>query len=145
MTNPRLAFQLPRGYAYLASPYSHPEMDVVERRVQQTQLASLWLIHHGWVVYSPILHWHSTAGAYGVGTTARDWIRQNETMLRDAKEGLMLLQLEGWRESLGVQMELDLALELALPIREISPTYNPVTDTVGWIMLAVLGDPRVSP
>lgn len=41
-----------------------------------------------------------------------------------ACDELVVLLLPGWRESEGVQAEIDLALELDLPIRYLEPTTH---------------------
>lgn len=131
------------GYAYLASPYSYKDPALVQHRFEEAQRAAAWLMTRSFVVYSPIVHWHSIATKYKFKTAAADWIEQNQVMLRDAKEGLILLALRGWRESVGVNMEIDWALEAAQPIREMITVYDAETKEESFLLMSILGDPRL--
>lgn len=48
------------------------------------------------------------------------WERFDREYLCLASE-LVVLKLDGWRESVGVQAEIDLAIDLGLPIRFLAP------------------------
>lgn len=131
----------PLGYAYLASPYRDSDPDIMEARCNLAQQAAAWLVHQGFVVYSPIAHWHPIAAEWDE-TVIRYWEKQDRIMLRDAKEGIIILQIAGWCESQGVNMEIEWALANAQPIREMTRTYNAKTGEISWIIISVLGDPR---
>lgn len=132
------------GYAYLASPYSYKDPALVQHRFEEAQRATAWLMTRGFVVYSPIVHWHPIATKYKFKTAAADWIEQNQVMLRDAKEGLILLALRGWRESVGVNMEIDWALREGQPIRSMFLAYDDDIKEETFILVSVLSYPRLT-
>lgn len=132
------------GYAYLASPYSYKDPALVQHRFEEGQRATAWLMTQGFVVYSPIAHWHPIATKHKLAGTAADFAEQNKIMLRDAKEGLILLALRGWRESVGVNMEIDWALREGQPIRSMFLAYDDDAKEDTFILVSVLGDPRLT-
>jgi len=105
---------------YLASPYSHPDPLVVEDRYQKALKIVAEYAQLKIAVYSPIVHWHVVAKRYELPTDAAFWAGLNETMLKRCSK-LVVLAIDGWNESLGVQQEYDWALELGLPISFIKP------------------------
>jgi nucleoside 2-deoxyribosyltransferase len=104
---------------YLASPYSHPDATIREARFQAACRAAAALIRAGHAVYSPIAHSHPIA-AYGLPTDWSYWERDARLHLKTRAE-VVVLTLDGWRESVGVAAELAIAAELGLPVRYLSP------------------------
>lgn len=93
-------------YWYLASPYSKYRygMDAAWRRVCGVTGR---LVKAGVPVYSPIAHTHPVAlYSYMDPTDHKIWLPADEPMMR-AASGLLVLMMEGWRDSLGVQFEID--------------------------------------
>jgi hypothetical protein len=62
----------------------------------------------GEVVYSPIVHSHPMAVAHNLGLDFATWERQDHAMIR-ACERMVVLKLDGWRESKGVRAEIEYA------------------------------------
>ncbi len=104
---------------YLASPYSHSEPSVHEQRFRAACVAAARLMRAGRVVFSPIAHGHSIA-AYGLPTDWRFWERFDREQLARCDE-VVVLTLDGWRESAGVQAEIRIAGELGKPVRYLEP------------------------
>jgi nucleoside 2-deoxyribosyltransferase len=104
---------------YLASPYTHPDPAVREQRFQAACRAAAALIHEGFVVFAPIVHSHPVA-AYGLPTSWAFWRKQDQEHLEQCDE-LLVLMLDGWQESTGVQAEILLARELGKPVRYLAP------------------------
>lgn len=104
---------------YLASPYTHPDPAVREERFQQACRAAAALVNAGHVVFAPIVHSHPIA-AYGLPTTWAFWRQQDQAFLERCDE-LVVLMLDGWRQSAGVQGEIGLAQELGKPTRFLEP------------------------
>ncbi len=104
---------------YLASPYSHPESSVREQRFRAACVAAVRLIRVGHIVFSPITHGHSLA-LHGLPTDWRFWERFDHRQLACCDE-MIVLTLDGWRESEGVQAEIRLATEFGKPIRYLDP------------------------
>ena len=105
---------------YLASPYSHPDPTVVEERYQKALAAVAKYAQLKIAVYSPIVHWHCVAQRYELPTDAAFWSGLNETMLKRCSK-LVVLAIDGWSGSVGIQQEYDWALALDLPISFIKP------------------------
>src|SRR6516225_6948685 len=70
-----------RGFAYLASPYSHPLTEVVNKRYDAALHATAYLLkHHVWV-YSPIVHCHELAFTFDLPLNFDFWTDYNFAML----------------------------------------------------------------
>jgi hypothetical protein len=95
---------------YIASPYSHPEASVREQRFQSACVAASELMRAGHVVYCPIAHGHPIA-QHGLPTDWLYWERSNRRLLAVCDK-VMVVTLEGWEESEGVQAEIQMAGEL---------------------------------
>ena len=100
---------------YLASPYTHPDPSVRASRFRATCQAAAKLIQQGNLVFAPIAHSHPMT-EFGLPSDWRFWECHDVEFLRRCNE-LAVLKLDGWRESRGVQAEIDLAIEMDLPIR----------------------------
>lgn len=102
-------------YVYLASPYSHPDYAVRERRYREAQHATIALMRDGNVVYSPIVHSHPLSGIMPPRDHAF-WMRQCFPMLAHASE-LVILTIDGTEDSVGVRKEREIAESLGMPIK----------------------------
>jgi len=103
---------------YLASPYSHPNPAIREQRFQAACRAAARLMRAGNLVFSPIAHGHSIA-AHGLPTDWRFWERFDREQLARCDE-VVVLTMDGWRESAGVQAEIRIAGELSKPVRYLA-------------------------
>jgi len=92
---------------YLVSPYSHPDALVREARFDAACRATADLVRADRVVFSPIVHGHPLV-RYGLPTDWSFWQRFDLEHLRRCDE-VLLLQVDGWRESEGVGAEMELA------------------------------------
>jgi len=104
---------------YLASPYSHPNPAVREQRFQSACRAAAALILVGQPVFSPIAHSHPLV-AYGLPTDWSYWECSAKAHLKTSDE-VVVLTLEGWKQSVGVAAEVRIAAELGIPVRYLSP------------------------
>jgi nucleoside 2-deoxyribosyltransferase len=100
---------------YLASLYSHADPAVREARYQAACRATAALLKAGLVVFSPIVHSHPLV-AFNLPTGWDFWERIDRAYLERCDE-LVVLTLEGWQESTGVQAEIALARGLGKPVR----------------------------
>lgn len=110
---------------YLASPYSHPSPTVREQRFHAVCRMTVALMRRGQVVFAPIVHGHPLVG-HGLPTDWPFWERFDREHLRRCDE-LVVLTLDGWRESVGVTAEIRIAGELGKPVRYLGPE-----DGHGW-------------
>lgn len=104
---------------YLASPYSHPDPLIMKTRFLLAEQVTAHLIQQGLFVYSPIVHCHAMSERYALPTTFDFWKAYNFDILRHARE-LVVLHIEGWKESKGVQGEIAFAQQFTLPIMYVN-------------------------
>lgn len=116
---------------YLAAPYSHSDPAVRERRFQTVSHVAADLVRAGHRVFSPISHSHPIA-VHGLPGDWAFWEPFDRRMLRTCDE-LVVLMLDGWRESKGVQAEIDLAIEMDLPIRYLAPDVGVSSPTLAQV------------
>jgi len=100
---------------YLASPYSHQDEETRTRRFQEACKAAAMLMRTGATVFSPIAHSHSIVMESNVRTDADFWLNQ-DFLLLDKSDALVVLMLEGWKESAGVKAEVKRAEHQGIPI-----------------------------
>lgn len=103
---------------YLASPYSHEDPAVRQSRFHAACAAAAALMCRGRLVFSPIAHSHSIA-QYLPDEMVCDfdfWMLQDLPMLIRAQR-LIVLMLDGWRESRGVHREICFAVQHDIPIQ----------------------------
>lgn len=108
---------------YIASPYSHPDPTIQEHRFLEVRDFTARLLSAGFVVFSPIVYGHEMAKDHHMKGDALTWKRFNFDMIRRC-EAIYLLQLPGWKESKGVDMELRLASILDMPVVRYNMEYR---------------------
>ncbi len=100
---------------YLASPYSHPDEAVREQRYELACEATATLLKLGLVVFSPIVHGHPLV-KYGLATGFAGWEEIDREYISRCDE-LVVLMIDGWRESEGVRAEVEVAHEFRKCVR----------------------------
>ena len=119
------------SFLYLASPYSYntshlPREEreaVMLMRFRGAMYACAWFLTAGnkpVPTYSPIVHCHEMAERCDLPTGAEFWQHYNFAML-ESSSGLIVLALQYWMNSDGVQGEIEKAKSLDLPIRLLRP------------------------
>lgn len=103
---------------YLAGPYSHPQAAIREMRFEMLTKAAADLMLGGSVVYSPITHGHTVTTRHDLPLEWDFWRRQSLAMLKGS-DRLIVVMLEGWRDSVGVTAEVEHAQNLGIPINYI--------------------------
>ena len=114
---------------YLASPYSDPDPVVREARYRFVCAATASLLQEGFQVFSPIVQSHPLI-AWGLPTEWSFWEPFDRWLLQQCQE-LWVLQLTGWKQSVGVQKEIEYARAFGIPIRYLQPVGGtfPLTGT----------------
>jgi hypothetical protein len=102
-------------FAYIGSPYSHPDSVVREDRYTQAEQAMTQMLLEGHKVYSPIAMTHHAASKYGMPTESSWWRAHNYAFLGMANE-LRVLMIDGWHKSIGLADEMNMAKLLDIPI-----------------------------
>lgn len=93
---------------YVATPYTHADPSVRERRCALAQRATATLMEEGVHAYSPIAVGHPVS-FYMRPETVNDhgfWMRHCYDLL-DRCNGLLVITMQGWSLSKGVAMEID--------------------------------------
>jgi hypothetical protein len=104
---------------YIAVPYSHPSARVRRERFMVVNKVAGNLMKRGYIVYSPISHTHPIASACKLPSDWKYWQRVDTAYLRCSNR-LIVLCLDGWRESVGVQAEIKLAKKMKIKINYIN-------------------------
>jgi hypothetical protein len=108
-------------YYYLASPYSKKndkgewDYETMDHRYWQVLHAAGWLLSREFHVFSPIVYTHEVAKRHKLPVTHEFWQTLNHAFISPAK-GLIILALDGWRESRGITDEIEQAGRLSKPI-----------------------------
>ena len=105
---------------YLAVPYSHPDPRVRLGRFVAVNRVAASLMRQGFLVFSPISHGHPICAEGDLPGDWQYWEHFCRAILKICKR-FVVLQLDGWENSVGVQNELRLARELGIPIEYWRP------------------------
>lgn len=105
---------------YLASPYSHPDAGVMEKRYQLILRVAADMMFEGMVVYSPIVHNHPIAC---VRTLPRDWgfWERHDRVILERSNFLFVVMFQGWEHSKGIAAEVELAKACEIPVHYLYP------------------------
>jgi nucleoside 2-deoxyribosyltransferase len=113
---------------YLASPYSHPDPNIMKLRVDfAAQAAAYLLVTTNAVVYSPIVHSHYVAEYLDNHLDHTFWLAQDRSHIATCDE-LVVYQLNGWDKSIGVSWEIGLANGLGIWV-----SYLEVDKVIEWL------------
>lgn len=104
---------------YMASPYSHPDSDVMQQRFQEAACHAAKLMREGINVFSPITHTHPIA-QYDLPKGWDFWKQYDEKMLAVC-DSMIVLKLDGWEQSKGVQAEIEIMGKAGKPIEYQEP------------------------
>lgn len=112
---------------YLASPYSHIAPAVRRRRFKAACQAAAAMLTMGLQVFSPIVH-SAPIAACGLDDMNHDfWMHVDKPYLEWCHM-VMVLTLDGWRESRGVNIEIAQARSMGKPVSFICPADLGVRD-----------------
>ena len=98
---------------YLASPYSHPDAAVRERRFREVAAAAGRMMRTGIFPFSPIAHTHPIAVECDLPKGWDFWERFDRAFIARCSE-LWVLTLDGWQDSKGVTAETAIAHDMGL-------------------------------
>jgi hypothetical protein len=116
---------------YLASPYSHPDAQVRTARYEAACRVTAELVSTGHVVFSPIVLGHPLV-RFGLPTDWKFWSRHDREHL-GLCELLLVLALDGWKQSIGVQAEIAIARTLGLPVAYLVETRPATLPTLALV------------
>lgn len=105
---------------YLASPYTHADKGIMHQRFVEVERATAGLMAKRIHVYSPIVHCHELARNFSLPTDFDYWKSYNFDMIRRC-DSFLILNIDGWVESKGVQGERKFAELCQLPTGLLNP------------------------
>lgn len=109
---------------YLATSYSHPDPAKRAARANLASECAGWLMRRGWSVASPLSMGHAIWTAYpNLETNFAAW-REPCLRMLEMSDALVVLLLDGIRESVGVAAEIDHARKLGIPCNQIKLAGN---------------------
>lgn len=103
------------GLVYLATPYTHLDPAVMERRFLVANRVAASLMRAGVYVFSPISHTHPIAIAGDLPRGWEFWEGYDMLMIKACDKLLVLMQ-DGWRESTGVMCEIRIARSIPITV-----------------------------
>lgn len=119
------------SFAYIATPYTR-YCKGLEEAWKAACCVTAEFIRRGVPVYSPIAHTHPVAIYGGIDPVDHAlWMKADQAVMEAASD-LYVIQMPGWNESKGVEME----------IAEFKRTQKPIT-YFSWPMLRSLSGSEV--
>ena len=100
---------------YLASPYTAPDPWLRQYRFEQASKCLAELMAEGHIVYSPIAMTHHAAVNHGLPYKFEFWQSHCIAFLSVCSQ-MVVLQLPGWEESVGVMYEIEWMLDRGLDV-----------------------------
>lgn len=104
------------GYLYIASPYTHDDPMIRQRRYEKALDFTAWLAktYRMWG-FSPIVHSHWMTVNLDMPVPIDFWADWDRCMIRTSV-GLVVLQIDGWGISKGIDIEIAYAREIGKPM-----------------------------
>lgn len=110
---------------YLASPYAHEQSAVMEQRYRSAVEAVGALLTAGLAVFSPIAHNHhvnvACKMAHEDGASRWAFWKRFDLLMIDRSDAVIVLRINGWRESRGVTAEIEHAHRTGKPVYYFDP------------------------
>jgi len=91
---------------YLACPYTHKSLKVRRDRFKAVTKVAGELMQLGYNVYSPITHSHVIASVTKLPTSWEYWEKIDKEFM-DWCDIMFILTLDGWKESVGINGEIN--------------------------------------
>lgn len=105
---------------YLATPFYHQSYDIMELRFKIVSRVAAEFMIKGVHVFSPISHCYPMAREADLPRGWDYWQHYDRKMIRMCSR-MIVLMLDGWKESSGIKHETELAKEMGIPIEYIYP------------------------
>jgi hypothetical protein len=104
---------------FVSVPYSHTYPEIVELRVKVLSIYCGQLMKNGIITTSPVLFGVTLLKHYNLPSDFGYWSELSYQYLELCSE-IHVLLMDGWKESSGVQGEIERANELGIPIKFIN-------------------------
>ena len=100
---------------YIALPYTHKDPAVRAERAAVSDRFVAEYIRCGYAVYAPISMTHHVAEKYELPVEFTYWANNCHTMV-GLCDLVVVITLDGWAQSVGVNAEVATAMELGIPV-----------------------------
>jgi len=104
---------------YLASPYSHDDPAIRQKRYEEVNDATIILLKQQVYAFSPITYNHPME-RHDLPTTWDFW-KPYDIAFLERCSAVLVLKMDGWKESIGVTAEIEKAKSLGIPIQYLEP------------------------
>lgn len=108
---------------YFASPYSHDDYMIQDERFETMRaiVAEIFIQQSVIFPYSPIVYSHDlNTYIERVDNIGFDWVERDKIILAKC-DGMVVVTMDGWKESVGVQEEIKFCEENDIPITYMHP------------------------
>lgn len=103
---------------YLACPFRHKDINIQKKRCVAAHYVAAQLSSQGHHIFSPLTHNEILQDL--VNLPGEHWMQFDLAVLSICQR-LLILKLEGWKSSKGIQIEIAFAKERGIPIEEMTP------------------------
>lgn len=93
------------SFLYLGAPYDHEDPFIKEYRLEEVNDVATYLVNLGFKIFSPLTQ-STVFLQYGADLTHEEWLSLDKPFM-DAASAMILLELDGWKTSKGVKIEMD--------------------------------------
>lgn len=111
---------MPSELNYLATPYTHPDREMMRQRYELACQIAGALLQRGELIYSPIAHSHPIAQHSDIGGEWGQWQALCTAMVQRC-DTLLIATMSGWRSSRGIAEEVTIAVRLGKPVFLLNP------------------------
>jgi len=111
-----------RPLVYLACPYSHESLSVMELRFHAVNRVAAKLMGQGLLMFSPISHTHPIAVAGNLPKGFDFWEKYDRAVLSCCGR-VIVLMVPGWETSTGVQAEIRISQAMGIPIEYMTQDF----------------------
>lgn len=94
---------------YLASPYSHTDKKIEEKRLKEISIIGALLTRNSVFCIHPIASSHTLVENSDMGSSFEVW-GELDLKYIEKSDAVIVADMDGWRDSLGVQAEIKHAL-----------------------------------
>lgn len=114
---------------YLASPYTHPDKAIREKRYRKICKIAAQL-HNKFYVFSPIVQCHGMSVYGNLRGDIGFWLDYARHMISLCST-FMIATMKGWDHSLGIKAEYDIARQFKKPVMQVDPNSLIITEFKG--------------
>jgi hypothetical protein len=104
---------------YLACPFRHADVNIQKKRCAAAHYGAALLSSQGHHVFSPLTHNEILIDLIQ-NMPKEHWLEFDLAILSICQR-LIILKLDGWESSFGIQLEVDFAKKNKIPIEEMMP------------------------